>query len=278
MKFEPIPCHESLRPYVRNYWLLTAQCIAPGTQRIFSNGAMSMHFFINKDGHYDEETRPYRCSLNRHDLSVVGVRTEVGDFELFGVEFVPFGTRAFWNLADYPQSHITPADMGDSEFIELERKVLAASSTDERRRLLDDFLCRRLEEKVAQGINMQRMEDVFDGIAPEDTPGDMASNACLGPKQFNRVFSEYVGMNPKSYQRLLRFHKAMMKMREGKDALKDIAYDCGYTDLAHMTKDIQQLCGHNPSELLAMGDKLTEVFQGVFSQLMKKKIEVDNMI
>lgn len=280
MKFEPIPCHESLHPYVRNYWLLTAQCTAPGTQRVFSNGAMSLHFYLTFPVTLDNDGRTYTTSLNRHDLSVMDVHTVKGDFQIFGVEFVPFGARAFWDLRELNGPHLTPQDLGDAEFEELEKNIKLASSVDERRILMDNFLMTRLEQKVAGGINMQRLEDVFSDIDESDSTKEMASNACLGPKQFTRVFNEYVGIPPKSYQRLVRFHKAMLLMREhcAEGSLTSIAYDCGYSDLAHMTNEFKQLCGKNPSELIAMGDSLTEVFQSTFSNLMKKKIEVENLI
>jgi len=277
MKFEPIPAHESLHQFVRNYWILTSRCTAPGTQRILSNGATSLHFYISQNVHLDNEERAYRTALNHHDLAVMDIKTTEGDFNVFGVEFVPFGTRAFFNMSNHTEPHINPEDLGDKEFIALDEKIHNARDNEERRQLMDEFLIKRMEQKIATGINMQRMEDVFDDIDESNTTGDMASNACLGPKQFTRVFSEYVGMSPKSYQRLLRFHRALAQMNEGKDSLSDIAYDCGYYDLAHMANDFHQLCGYSPSDLLAMGDKLTEVFQNTFTQSMKKKIQIENL-
>lgn len=278
MKFAPIPCHELLRPFIRNYWVLEATCTAPGTQRVYSNGAVSLHFYLTQPAHLDSDEREYRTSLNRHDLTVMDVHTTKGEFNIFGVEFVPFGTRAFWNISQFKTQHITPQDLQDDEFIAVSQMIHSAQTTDERRQLLDTFFCNRIESKIAGGMNMHRLENVFESIEETDHTSDMAANACLSSKQFTRVFNEYVGINPKSYQRLLRFHKAMMLLREGNNAFTDIAYDCGYTDLAHMTKDIQQLCGKTPTEIVAMGDKLTETFQGKFSNLMKKKIEVENLI
>ena len=87
-------------------------------------------------------------------------------------------------------------------------------------------------------------------------------------------------MNPKSYLRLLRFHKALMEIQSSSDnsSLTNIAWSCGYYDLAHMTSDFRDICGFSPSELIRHGEELTEAFGLKFSGLMKKKIKIDNLI
>ena len=201
MFFRPIPCHKSLQPFIRNYWLLTAHCTARGTQRIYSNGAASLHFYRTQHVQLEGSQQRYRASLNRHDLSCMEVSTEATD-----------GSQA----------------------------ALDADSV---------------------------------------SPSDLASAACLSQKQFTRVFSEYVGMNPKSYLRLLRFHKALQQLRHfaAHTPLTEIAWECGYYDLSHMINEFRQLCGHTPSEVLEMGAQLTEAFQSDCSGLMKKKVLVENV-
>ena len=164
MEFTTIPCHESLRPFIRNYWMLTAYCTAAGTQQVFSNGATAL-------------------------------------------------------------LHVHP-------------------------KVKDDF-----------------------------SPNDLAATACLSQKQFTRVFKKYVGMNPKTYLRLLRFHKALQELQKSENSpIGSIALSCGYTDLAHMSKDFIDICGYSPSELVRQAEELTETFGSKFSGLMKKKIKIENMV
>lgn len=300
MKFEPIPCHESLRPFIRNYWLLTAHATATGMQQVFSNGAASLHFYLSQPVRVrvamsdDDDGRFYHTLLYHQNMESVGVVCEEGPFLIFGAEFVPFCSRLFFPSEKIDEKSgavfVTPERLGDEDFVEMARKIHAAASTEERVELLDDFFMQRLAALPADDVNIERLSDVFDEIVPTDgsvarppqfkddfSPADLASTACLSQKQFTRVFNKYVGMNPKAYLRLLRFHKALQTLQSSASSLTDVACRCGYYDLAHMTSDFRDICGYSPSELLAANSGLTETFQPGFSGLMKKKIKIENL-
>ncbi len=299
MEFKPIPCHESLRPFIRNYWMLSAQCTASGTQQIFSNGAASLHFYLSQAIRLDDGDRQYRTVLFHQNMQKVGVITEKGIFDIFGAEFVPFCSRVFFpNVPSLfgktgGEVYASPEDLHDKEFVMLGKSIHKATDTEERVALLDDFFLKRLVQFPEGDINIERLNDVFDNMVPTDgstprpphsqnelSPADLASTACLSQKQFTRVFNKYVGMNPKSYLRLLRFHNALMEIHSSSDnsSLTSIAWSCGYYDLAHMTSDFRDICGFSPSELIRHGQEITETFGQKFSGLMKKKIKIENLI
>lgn len=296
MEFQPIPCHESLRPFIRNYWLLTAQCTATGTQQIFSNGAASLQFYLTQSVRLTpalDEGRKYRTILFHQNMQKVGVTCDEGVFNVFGVEFVPFCSRVFFRT-EHDAIYASPEDLADDGLAELDRRIYAAESTEERVQQLDEFFLQRLTDFPEGDVNIERLGDVFDEVVPTDgsvarppqykdefSPADLASTACLSQKQFTRVFNKYVGMNPKSYLRLLRFHRALQKLRESAAAvssLTDVALQCGYCDLPHMISDFRDICGFSPSELVSTGAELTETFGQQFSGLMKKKIKIENLI
>lgn len=292
MEFKPIPCHESLRPFIRNYWMLSSWCTATGTQQIFSNGAASLQFYLSQDIRIDDGDRRYSTVLYHQNMQKVGVVTEEGAFNTFGVEFVPFCSRVFFPN-EMASSFASSEELNDEEFITLSKNVHEAESTEQRIALLDDFFLKRLAQFPEGDINIDRLNDVFDDIVPTDgstahpphcqngfSSADLASTACLSQKQFTRIFNKYVGMNPKSYLRLLRFHKALQEIQSSSDnsSLTNIAWSCGYYDLAHMTADFRDICGFSPSEIFRLGGELTEAFGLKFSGLMKKKIKIENLI
>lgn len=295
MEFKPIPCHESLRPFIRNYWMLMAHCTATGTQQIFSNGAASLHFYLSQPIRLDWGEERYRTVLFHQNMQKVGVVTDEGEFNIFGVEFVPFCSRVFFR-SEMMGIYASPEQLNDDGLAELSHKIFETEDVDERVRLLDDFFLNRLAEFPEGDVNIERLHDVFDDIVPTDgttaqppnsqeefSPADLASTACLSQKQFTRVFNKYVGMNPKSYLRLLRFHKALMMLQHQSsvpsgDKKVEIAWQCGYYDLPHMISDFRDICGYSPSELINSGTELTEAFGQQFSGLMKKKIKIENLI
>lgn len=291
MEFKPIPCHESLQPFIRNYWLLTAYCTGTGTQQIFSNGAASLHFYLSQTVRLDDGDRRYHTVLFNQNMQKVGVISTEGPFVIFGVEFVPFCSRVFFP-DEMDGIYASPEDLHDEELIQLSRDINDADSTEMRVQLLDEFFLKRLLLFPEGDINIERLNDVFKDIVPTDgskalpprnqeefSPADLASTACLSQKQFTRIFSKYVGINPKSYLRLLRFHKALLMLREhsSSETLSEVAWRCGFYDLAHMTADFRSICGYSPSELIDTGSGLTEAFGQKFSGLMKKKIMIENL-
>lgn len=199
MEFKPIPCHESLRPFIRNYWMLSSWCTTTGTQQIFSNGAASLQFYLSQDIRIDDGDRRYRTVLYHQNMQKVGVVTDEGAFNTFGVEFVPFCSRMFFPN-EMTGNYASPEDLQDEELIMLSSHINEAESTEKRVALLDEFFLKRLAEFPEGDINIERLNDVFDDIVPTDgstahpphcqnefSPADLASTACLSQKQFTRV-------------------------------------------------------------------------------------------
>lgn len=71
-----------------------------------------------------------------------------------------------------------------------------------------------------------------------------------GRRQFERVFMDAVGIAPKLFSSIVRFHRAGRLLREMPavpTTLADIAYTCGYADQSHMNRDFRRLAGMAPS-------------------------------
>ncbi len=291
MQFATIPCHKDLQPFIRNYWLLRAYCKKEGTQRIFSNGATSLHFYLGQGVRLDNEEREYQTALNHHSMKCMEIHTTKGRLEILGVEFVPFCSHLFFSL-DSDTTHATTSEINNIEFTKLEESIHATNDVDRQTALLDEFFCKQLNELDFDETNIERLQNVFEGIVTSEEKEEMNNNyktistvdlaieAHIGQKQFTRIFSKYVGLRPKAYLRLLRFHKALREIQQmPKDTLlKNIAWKCGYSDTAHMTNDFKQLCGHTPTEIISIRSILTEAFSPNFSDRMKKKVLLENII
>ncbi len=79
----------------------------------------------------------------------------------------------------------------------------------------------------------------------------IASQACLSPSQFERRFVQQVGVTPKFFARMCRFHKAF-KIKKNSPEINwlDIAWQTGYTDYQHLVKDCKQFSNTKPNFLL----------------------------
>ncbi len=86
-----------------------------------------------------------------------------------------------------------------------------------------------------------------DGNIPLDW---LAKESCLCTKQFKRKFNERIGVNPKTYARIIRFTKAFnTKNAYPKRDWLRIAIECNYSDYQHLSKDYKEFAGLTPPEL-----------------------------
>lgn len=274
MQFQTIPAADVLQRYIRNYWLLTFRALEPGgCQRIMTNGAACMMFFP-KSG---------RLMLYGPSMHNISIAFEPGEYVIFGAEFHPAGVHALFSQStvDFVDRHIPGSDLGE-DFAQLESALSEASLSDYAR-LADTFFIRQLESVGrADEINLQRMMQVFAYVESHHPStiriADMAAESHVCQRQFSRIFTEYVGLTPKEYLRIYRFHAAFLELREhpAHTTLMHLAWDNGYYDMKHMVKDFKDICAHAPkSDELSI--RATEAFAPTFSLLMKKKILSENI-
>jgi AraC-like DNA-binding protein len=172
-----------------------------------------------------------------------------GKLDVFTIQFRPAGFHRlfrmpmdeFANQAFEARSVIGPK-LGD-----FEQKLSCASSFRERACVASAFLIECLADRsggdaVAAVANRFLSERGALGV------GDAAAEAGLSVRQFERRFSEQVGVPPKLYARIVRFNAALeAKMSAPRRLWTDIAHDFGYYDQMHMVRDFEDFTGENPT-------------------------------
>lgn len=80
----------------------------------------------------------------------------------------------------------------------------------------------------------------------------LADQACLSPRQLERKFVERMGIGPKLFSRISRFHQAFMWKETNPQAdWLTVAVNFGYTDFHHLFKDFKEFAGVTPNTLLS---------------------------
>jgi AraC-like DNA-binding protein len=70
-------------------------------------------------------------------------------------------------------------------------------------------------------------------------------------RSLQRLFSEHVGLSPKTYSRVCQFQAAFRQLSVGDfSRLSDIAYDNGYADQSHLIRTFREFTGLTPTEYL----------------------------
>ena len=161
--------------------------------------------------------------------------------------------------------------MKDLRLTTLDSLYKQADDVEECSRLIDAFFLGHLPQ--TEDRNYMRLRQVIaacDAARGNITAAEMAGVACLGERQFLRVFRTYVGIPPKQFVRLRRFHRALQAMQEqaanGREVdLMSIALDHGYYDLSHMALEFQQMGCVSPSHFRMLGIPLTADFSVFFA-------------
>ena len=87
---------------------------------------------------------------------------------------------------------------------------------------------------------------------PETRVAELGAALGVSERQLRRRFLDAVGYGPKTLARVLRFQRFLELSGEHAD-LARLAFDAGYADQAHLTREARRLSGRTPSELVASG-------------------------
>lgn len=196
-----------------------------------------------------------------------------GWFDGMLLDFEPGGMYALLgiDLQQLVGKVLTALDSDDQGLLQLDRLFKQASQPQETAQLIDAFFLGHLPR--VEDYRYTRLRKVIaacDEAKENISAAEMASVACLGERQFLRVFRNYVGITPKQFIRLRRFHRTIQHIQRNAATsqtidLMQIALQHGYYDLSHMALEFQQMGCVSPSHFRLLGIPLTDDFSVFFA-------------
>ncbi|WP_299936736.1 AraC family transcriptional regulator [uncultured Pelagimonas sp.] len=78
---------------------------------------------------------------------------------------------------------------------------------------------------------------------------DLAAQLGLSERQLNRRFAAQVGLPPKLYASIIRFHRALRLIRDLGLSASEAAYEAGYSDQAHLIRSFRRFGGFSPAHI-----------------------------
>ena len=286
MQFEIIQPTEALRPYITRYVFVRADgstdtMAPPEDDPRFINGKHvqpllpnygSLVFMRNVLTDFNG-VQADGLTLLGANQKTIGLTTVKGWFEGMLLDFEPGGMYALLqiDLQQLAGKVLTAKAYGDEGLLQLDSIFKQAEKAREIAQLIDAFFLGHLPHK--EDLNYSRMRKVIaacDEAKGNISAAQMARVACLGERQFLRVFKTYVGIPPKQFIRLRRFHRTIQQMQHFAHAgkpidLLSIALAHGYYDLSHMALEFQQMGCVSPSHFRALGIPLSEDFSVFFA-------------
>jgi len=253
--------HPALKEFVNNIMIHEVVFDEAQPQLTFSVPPLPEHclFFYIRD-HSDAQDVATNKKETQSSSIIVGphfnrhIMTLGRNHLMIKVGFQPGG---LYRLLGIPMNELLgndPLDCTDffgNEVSEVNDKLKQAVSFTEMKTIIENFLLKRTG-KLKQTLPIDQVLPLLikeRGLLKID---QLASQACLSTRQFERVFQQRIGLPPKYFSRIVRFSKAwiMKEQTPGISWIK-IAYECGYFDQMHLIRDFQEFAGVNPSEIEA---------------------------
>ena len=169
------------------------------------------------------------------------------------VDFTILGARRFLGmpLSALTNRAISLDDVFGAAGRDLTAALYEAPDWDARFDLLDRAIAVRVESSQPLSGEVLWAWDRIVEHAGHLSIGSLATRLGWSRRRFVARFKEDVGLAPKVFARVLRFHRAVetLKARDSR-RLSTVALECGYYDQAHFDRDVRAFAGVTPTELV----------------------------
>ena len=219
---------------------------------------------------YDTETVEYLSSgkeVKHVPIVLYGQFTEVtnriigNNFLVFQVIFYP---GALYRLTGVPATEITNQYMDATTVFnvplqEVNEQLFYAVDYPAMLKVVNEFVRKLISKSKKPKLLIDDATVMLLNSRDKMTVEAIAREACLSSKQLDRKFKERSGVNPKVYERIIRFDKAfrLKNSHPGYDWLR-IAVACGYHDYQHLVKEYKTFTGLTPAAFHEIEDQAPE--------------------
>lgn len=272
-QFQVIQPSVLLSRYIKQYWFVTMSNVK-GEQRMVPFGHMALSIYRNSCAFLVNNSRYIpRVAIN-------GVMTQHVDINYSGyinfisIIFQPAGANAFFTnaVSEFSNSCISLDVIADKELKTLELQLNNEKDTWQCVTLIEQFLLHRLYQ--LKKTDDKRLELTLQLIDEGEADiNNLAQKVCLSYKQFKRIFTEKIGVNPKKYLQIQRFQKLHHLLQQHTTMnLWQLACECGYYDKSHLIKESKEFSGFTPAELSKACDLVYSDYHALFRSAFVDKL------
>ena len=176
--------------------------------------------------------------------------------QLLGVHFAPGGAFPFlgFPFGEIYNSWITLADLwGESRARRLLELLSGEPTIELKFQLLERWLLWIADQPLKHHAAISFALKEFDDEPGLRSSAVVAEKVNLSQRRFIDIFRNEVGMTPKLFCRVQRFHHIIQRVQhQEKVDWVDLAFSCGYTDQSHFIHEFREFSGLRPSEYLGL--------------------------
>jgi AraC-like DNA-binding protein len=258
---------------VASIWLNDGEPAPYAKDRILPTGMIGLVINLQEDEirTYDRETGQVQRSRG---AAVAGACSEYFVIDTaeqqwcMGVQFKAGGAFPFFGMpaVELQDAHVSLDALWGAAAIDLRDRLLAAPTPAAKFRVLELALLERMARHWERHPAVRFALREFLQVPHARTVAEVTGQLGLSPRRFIQVFAEQVGLTPKLFCRVRRFHEVMRRVqpsgKNGENGIDwtEVALSCGYFDQAHFIRDFRAFSGLNPTAWLAhRGEHLNHV-------------------
>ncbi|GAB4586331.1 helix-turn-helix domain-containing protein [Nocardia sp. IFM 10818] len=166
------------------------------------------------------------------------------------VRFSPMQAYALLGIApsDLGRGAVALEDLWGARAGRLRERLASGRSWDERFAVTKSFLAQRDRPMRAPDAEVVEAWQRIIGSNGQVKIGGLAESLGWSHKRLWARFESQIGLTPKRAAMLVRFRSAVDGLLADRPAA-DVAMDCGYTDQAHLCRDVSIFTGRTPRAL-----------------------------
>lgn len=253
MSFLTLHPSPQLTDVIQLFWIYQGSTPAHAFERVLPMGREEILINLS-DGElrcYGEDGRlrhrtagPLVTGMHRSSY-VIDTRQQSA---IMGVHFKPGG---IWRLLGIPADELSDARVEMKELFgegacQLMDRLMRTSSLLERLRTVDAALCARRFKDAHPAVTWAAAQ--ISRYPTASCVAVLAEEAGLSMRRFGELFTRQIGVGPKSFLRLQRFHTTLHRIHASRTPdWCDIARRMGYSDQAHMIREFREFSGLTPT-------------------------------
>lgn len=231
---------KKLRPWISNYTItFPNDTMLSDNYTVVPHGSATLVFYINTKGIHSRlfgpSTIPQTVGKIANECSTILI-----------IEFQPAGLFAFTSTKQEElMDAILPFGTINSILDQSLKKIFNQAKT-------ADALLLTLEKELENNLLADYPVELSEAIQlviqhlGNVPPNVVASKVHYSERHLNRIFKQFLGLNMKTFSRLVRINKAIELINNKRNSLNYVCRESGFYDISHFVRDFKTVCGITP--------------------------------
>lgn len=257
--------HPRLQKFIKFFWILQIEQIELN-HKFIPQRNINMRINLSSTPHCvcrgsDEKilNDVYFMGLQTHDTN--SYLKLNGNVDIIGICFMPYGFFPFLKIpvSEYKNQILEADEIGFKLTKKIAERLKESKNIYDRLTILEVELLTLLDDS---NQNLDKFQLIFNALNNEN-PFQL-NNFCIrrniNMRQLERLYLKYIGLSPKIYSTLDRFHCVVNQLLNAKNIkLSNLAYDYEYYDQMHFIKDFKRYAGNTPKIFINQENSILQI-------------------